>query len=238
MAYRLSQNFADKIMGFVRYSHIKTTLEVVESSFMSFLTYATTLSACRLCHRTACGERWMRQVWQKLNNLKCLLTTSCSFKSRQTCLKLRLKIDREDRRGEERWGETCQSKALYLQKAKKERGVNVYAFTTSRLVPSLWKIQNLRTQTGERGGAVDWGAALQAGKSRVRIPLWTSWSGPNERCIRGATVESVWQTISLLYTRRGKYTWGVTVGQGWATWTNAFRGVAREQMKTSGILST
>ena len=123
MAYRLSGNFADKTMGFVRYSHIKTTLEVVESSFMSFLTYATTLSACRLCHRTAWGERWIRQVGQKLNNLKCLRTTSWNFKSRQKRLKLLLKIDRVDRRGEERGGEACQSKALYLQTTKTERGV-------------------------------------------------------------------------------------------------------------------
>jgi hypothetical protein len=122
MTYRLSGNFANKIMGFVRYSQVVfTTLEVVESSFMSFLTHTTTLSACRLCHRTAWGERWIRQVGQKLNNLKCLLTTSCNFKLRQADLKLRLKIDREDRRREERWGETCQSKALYLQKEKAER---------------------------------------------------------------------------------------------------------------------
>jgi len=59
MAYRLSGDFVDKIMGHVRYSHVKTTLKVVESSFMSFLTYATTLSTCRLCHWTEWGKRWM-----------------------------------------------------------------------------------------------------------------------------------------------------------------------------------
>jgi hypothetical protein len=68
---------------------------------------------------TEWGERWMRQVGQNLNSLKCLLTASYNFKSRQTRLKLRLKIDMDYGRGEER--RNWQSKALYLQKAKTER---------------------------------------------------------------------------------------------------------------------
>jgi hypothetical protein len=146
MAYRLSGNFSVKPMGFFCYSHIKTTLEVVESSFTSSLTYATTLSAFRLCHRTVWGERWIRQVGQKMNNLKYLRTTSWSFKSRQTRLKLRIKIDIEDRCGEESWGETWHSKALYLRTAKTERGDTLMPLwqTETFLVSEQSKIYVLR----------------------------------------------------------------------------------------------
>ena len=70
MAYRLSGNFADKIMGLVHYSHIKTALEVVESSFMSFLTQATTLCTCRLViglhEERGAWDKWDRN-WTILN---------------------------------------------------------------------------------------------------------------------------------------------------------------------------